>query len=145
MDILRLSQILDGFFWGKFIVYLCLSAGIYFSVRMRFPQLRLIKEMVGQLVGGNLDAEVFLDRSFECGDLFLVPLPSVVGDLVRNGEHVHEGPGNLGLPVVVTAAYMVAAVDPDRTIEEVVRAGKAQFETGAGETAVDPGEVGIRV
>ena len=57
MDILRLSQILDGFFWGKFIVYLCLSAGIYFSVRMRFPQLRLIKEMVGQLVGGKSSKE----------------------------------------------------------------------------------------
>jgi len=57
MDLLRWSQILDGFFWGKIIVYLCLGAGIYFSIRMRFPQLRLIKDMVGQLLGGKSSKE----------------------------------------------------------------------------------------
>jgi alanine or glycine:cation symporter, AGCS family len=53
MDLLKTSAALDGFFWGKFLVILCLSAGIYFSIRMRFPQLRLIKDMVGQLFGGK--------------------------------------------------------------------------------------------
>jgi alanine or glycine:cation symporter, AGCS family len=53
MDLLRFSEILDGFFWGKIIIYLCLLAGIFFSVIMRFPQLRLIKDMVGQLFSGK--------------------------------------------------------------------------------------------
>lgn len=53
MDLLQFSADLDGFFWGKVLVYLCLSAGIFFSVLMRFPQLRLIKDMVGQLFGGK--------------------------------------------------------------------------------------------
>jgi alanine or glycine:cation symporter, AGCS family len=53
MDLLKISEALDGFFWGKIIILLCLSAGIFFSVIMRFPQLRLIKDMVGQLFGGK--------------------------------------------------------------------------------------------
>jgi AGCS family alanine or glycine:cation symporter len=57
MDLLRWSQILDGFFWGKVMIYLCLGAGIYFSIRMRFPQLRLLKDMVGQLLGGKSSKE----------------------------------------------------------------------------------------
>jgi len=53
MDLLKLSESLDGFFWGKVIVFLCLFAGIYFSILMRFPQLRLIRDMVGQLFSGK--------------------------------------------------------------------------------------------
>ena len=53
MDLLNISAALDGFIWGKYMVYLCLSAGVFFSVLMKFPQLRLIKEMVGQLLGGK--------------------------------------------------------------------------------------------
>ncbi len=57
MDLLKISEILDGFFWGKIIVYLCLFAGISFSIVMRFPQLRLFKDMVGQLFGGKSSAQ----------------------------------------------------------------------------------------
>jgi len=53
MNLLELSARLDGLLWGRFLVFLCLAAGIYFSVLMRFPQLRLIKDMVGQLFGGK--------------------------------------------------------------------------------------------
>lgn len=53
MDLLKLSSSLDNFFWGKVIIYLCLGAGIFFSVSMKFPQVRLIKDMVGQLIGGK--------------------------------------------------------------------------------------------
>ena len=51
--LLNFSATLDGFFWGQIMIYLCLAAGIYFSVLMKFPQLRLIKDMVGQLIGGK--------------------------------------------------------------------------------------------
>ncbi len=53
MDLLNVSAKVDGFFWGKIMVYLCLSAGIYFSILMRFPQIRLIRDMVGQLFRGK--------------------------------------------------------------------------------------------
>ncbi len=53
MDLLQLSAFLDNFFWGKIMIYLCLAAGIWFSLLMKFPQVRLIKDMVGQLFGGK--------------------------------------------------------------------------------------------
>jgi len=53
MDLLQFSADLDGFMWGKFLVYLCLSAGVFFAVLRKFPPVRLIKEMVGQLLGGK--------------------------------------------------------------------------------------------
>lgn len=57
MDLLSISSSLDGFFWGKVMIYLCLAAGIYFSVLMKFPQLRLIKDMVKLLFKGKSSAE----------------------------------------------------------------------------------------
>lgn len=53
MDLLKLSADLDNFFWGPVMIYLCLGAGIYFSLRMMFPQVRLIKDMVHQLFHGE--------------------------------------------------------------------------------------------
>jgi alanine or glycine:cation symporter, AGCS family len=53
MDLLKLSGSLDSFFWGPIMIYLCLGAGIFFSIIMKFPQLRLIKDMVKQLFGGK--------------------------------------------------------------------------------------------
>ena len=51
--LLNFSATLDGFFWGQIMIVLCLAAGIYFSVLMKFPQLRLIKDMVKLLLGGK--------------------------------------------------------------------------------------------
>lgn len=53
MDLLQLSAFLDNLFWGKIMIYLCLAAGIWFSILMKFPQVRLIKDMVGQLFSGK--------------------------------------------------------------------------------------------
>lgn len=53
MDLLQLSANLDNFFWGQTMIYLCLAAGIWFSILMKFPQVRLIKDMVGQLFSGK--------------------------------------------------------------------------------------------
>lgn len=44
---------LDSIIWSNWLVYLCLGAGVYFSVLLKFPQVRLIKDMVGQLFGGQ--------------------------------------------------------------------------------------------
>ncbi len=53
MDLLQLSAFLDNLFWGKIMIYLCLAAGVWFSILMKFPQVRLIKDMVGQLFSGK--------------------------------------------------------------------------------------------
>ena len=38
------------------MIYGCLVAGVYFSVRMKFPQVRLVKDMVSQLFSGQSSA-----------------------------------------------------------------------------------------
>ena len=51
-----MGQVIDfvnNIIWSKALVFLCLGTGVYFSVLMRFPQIRLIKDMVGQLFGGK--------------------------------------------------------------------------------------------
>ena len=53
MNLLAFSAAADDFFWSQVMVFGCLIAGVYFSVRMKFPQLRLIKDMVGQLFSGK--------------------------------------------------------------------------------------------
>lgn len=53
MNLLDFSAALDNFFWGPIMIYGCLAAGIYFSVLMKFPQVRLVKDMVGQLFSGK--------------------------------------------------------------------------------------------
>ncbi len=44
---------LDSIIWSMLLVILCLGVGLYLSVRMGFPQVRYIKEMVRLLVGEN--------------------------------------------------------------------------------------------
>lgn len=39
--------------WSPFLIFLCLGAGIYFSCRTRFLQLRKVKKMVKLLFGGS--------------------------------------------------------------------------------------------
>lgn len=56
---------LNGIIWSKALVFLCLAAGVYFSVLMKFPQLRLIKDMVNQLFKGeSSDSGVSSFQSF---------------------------------------------------------------------------------
>ena len=44
---------IDSIVWCMVLVVLCLGAGLYFSIRMKFPQVRLIKEMARLLVAGE--------------------------------------------------------------------------------------------
>lgn len=53
MDLLAISAATDNFFWSKIMTSGCLCAGIFFSVLMKFPQVRLIKDMVHQLFHGE--------------------------------------------------------------------------------------------
>jgi len=53
MDLLAISAATDNFFWSQIMIYGCLLAGVYFSVRMKFPQIRLVKDMLTQLASGK--------------------------------------------------------------------------------------------
>ncbi len=49
MDFATLTGKIAGIIWSNALVYLCLGAGVYFSLLMKFPQLRLFKDMITQL------------------------------------------------------------------------------------------------
>ncbi|MGO1520847.1 MAG: alanine/glycine:cation symporter family protein, partial [Sphingobacterium sp.] len=51
-----MQQFIDQIYnivWSDALVYLCLLAGVYFTIRFRFPQLRYLKHMVQLLFRGN--------------------------------------------------------------------------------------------
>ncbi|OKH75967.1 sodium:alanine symporter [Mycobacterium sp. SWH-M1] len=43
----------NGFVWSNALVYLCLAAGVYFSIRSRFVQVRQVPEMIRLMVKGD--------------------------------------------------------------------------------------------
>ena len=47
---------LNGVIWSPALVYLCLGAGLYFSIRTRFLQVRHVGHMVKQLFAGHSSA-----------------------------------------------------------------------------------------
>ncbi|KDR94220.1 alanine or glycine:cation symporter, AGCS family [Peptoclostridium litorale DSM 5388] len=48
---LKLVGFLNGIIWSKALIYLCLGTGVYFSIKMRFLQVRHFKHMFNLLVG----------------------------------------------------------------------------------------------
>ena len=53
MNLQQWVDLINSYIWSTPLVLLCLGAGIYFSIRSRFLQVRLIKDMVGQLFKGQ--------------------------------------------------------------------------------------------
>ncbi|MCX7694877.1 MAG: alanine:cation symporter family protein [Caloramator sp.] len=49
----QVVDFLNNLVWSKALIYLCLLVGLYFSLRMRFFQVRHIKDMVKLLIGGE--------------------------------------------------------------------------------------------
>ncbi len=44
---------INGYLWSPFLVYLAIAVGLFLSIGLKFPQFRLIKDMVGQLTKGS--------------------------------------------------------------------------------------------
>jgi AGCS family alanine or glycine:cation symporter len=53
MDLQHVVDLVNSYVWSAALVILCLGTGIYFSIRTRFLQVRLIKDMVSQLFKGR--------------------------------------------------------------------------------------------
>ena len=61
----EIVNFLNEIIWSNYLIILCLGAGIFFSVIMKFPQVRLIKDMVTQLFsGGSSESGVSSFQSF---------------------------------------------------------------------------------
>jgi AGCS family alanine or glycine:cation symporter len=52
----QLATYLDGVIWSQPLIYLCLGAGLYFSIRTRFMQVRGFTEMVRLTISGQKSA-----------------------------------------------------------------------------------------
>ena len=42
--LLNIFNAINGVFWGNFMIFVLLGTGIFFSIRLRFPQIRRIKD-----------------------------------------------------------------------------------------------------
>ena len=49
----NLANTLNSFLWSTWLVYLAIAVGLVLSIGLKFPQFRLIKDMVRQLLGGS--------------------------------------------------------------------------------------------
>lgn len=65
---------LNGIIWSPALIYLCLGAGLFYSVLTRFVQVRLFKEMISLMFSGVKSAEGI--SSFQA---FVVALANRVG------------------------------------------------------------------
>jgi len=57
MSLQGIVDFLNGIVWSNALVYLCLLAGVYFSVLLKFPQVRLVKNMAQLLFNGESSDE----------------------------------------------------------------------------------------
>jgi len=53
VNLQALVDLINGYVWSTPLVVLCLAAGTYFSLRTRFLQVRLLKDMITQLFKGK--------------------------------------------------------------------------------------------
>ncbi|WP_324822435.1 alanine/glycine:cation symporter family protein [Sinanaerobacter sp. ZZT-01] len=53
MSITEITGQINAILWSKSLIYVCLAAGLYFSIRTAFPQIRLFKDMVKLLLSGK--------------------------------------------------------------------------------------------
>ncbi len=70
-------NVLNNLIWSNYLVWLCLGTGVFFSLIMVFPQVRLIKDMVRQL---------FTDNSSESGVSSFQSFAMALGGRVGTGN-----------------------------------------------------------
>ncbi|QHI73273.1 alanine/glycine:cation symporter family protein [Aminipila terrae] len=53
MNLVDITNVINSYLWSVAMIGLCLGVGIFFSIRLGFFQIRLIKDMVKHLLGGE--------------------------------------------------------------------------------------------
>lgn len=100
MDINEIVKTLDDFAWGPVLVILCLVSGLFFSVLMRFPQIRMIDQMVKNLFGGkNSKSGLTPFQSFSIALGGRVGTGTIIGTA---GAILMGGPGSIFWMCVMT-------------------------------------------
>lgn len=57
MDLEKITGLINGYIWSLPLVILALCVGLYFSLAMKVPQIRLFKDMCKYLFKGNSDSK----------------------------------------------------------------------------------------
>ena len=52
-NFVAITEVIKNVVWSNILVILLMGAGIYFSIRLKFPQLRFFKEMIRVLKGNG--------------------------------------------------------------------------------------------
>lgn len=125
--------------WSLPLVILCLSAGVIFSVRMKFPQVRMVKEMVRLLIHG------------EKSDTGITPFQafaSTVGSRVGMGNIAGVATAiYFGGPGAVFWMWVIAFIGASSAFIESTLAQAYKVKTGNGEYLGGPAyfiEKGLR-
>ena len=53
MSLVEITNVINGYLWSVAMIGLCLGVGIFFSIRLGFFQIRLVKDMIKHLLGGQ--------------------------------------------------------------------------------------------
>lgn len=89
----NLMNSVNGIIWSTALVALCLGAGLYFSIRMGFPQFRLFKEMVRLLTAQNKSGDGI--TPFQAFAAVLEPGDKILSMRLDQGGHLtHGSPAN---------------------------------------------------
>ncbi|MFM9034585.1 MAG: alanine/glycine:cation symporter family protein [Mycobacterium sp.] len=131
MDFVQANLIdpISKLLWTYVLVYLLVAAGVYFTVRTRFVQLRYLRRMIGQLVNARA-----ADEGISSFQAFCVGLASRVGTGNIAGVAIAltvGGPGAIFWMWVVAWLGMATAMI-EATLAQIfkVRAGDGTFRGG---------------
>ena len=150
-------DIVNDLVWHNALVYLCLAAGVYFSVRSRFVQVRQFKEMIRLMLKGeksDFQGETLYSRGYRQAPLEdpppiylaalrpnMIEMAAEIGDgvifnlwpkraLPKMMEHVRIGAKRAGKnpdDVEVVNRFMVLATDDKTEGRNLFRAAFAPY------------------
>ena len=113
------------------------------EVSLAAPRCVVKRYRLPQLGIGYLNPEMVLHLLPENADLAAEPLHLRRFILSGKTEDLHKRRLHLAYPVIIKAAYVVAAIEDDHAIQEVVLTFERHVECVTGVGAIDVAEVGI--
>ena len=88
--LLTIVNTINGYLWSMALIAMCLGIAVYYSVVMRFPQIRYIKTMVSSVKGGDSEQGITPFQAFAMALGGRIGIGTIAG--VATGIHF-GGPG----------------------------------------------------